>query len=153
MCSHFVVQGTLKRFFFASPNTSLFPTHRASVCPKTIFRGPVTSMTRHGMPLPSHHGGTYLSIRILHAFEPLGWQELGQAMGAHSVTWIRSYNCRSSDLAVQRLLRFNLQRHHIPLYITRKRIKPGLCFTFLQLHKDHFLEVIIQAMLAQKKAN
>ena len=28
--------------------SSLFPTHRASVCPQTILRGHVTSMTRHG---------------------------------------------------------------------------------------------------------
>ena len=52
--------------------------------------------------------------RILHAFEPLRWRELGQAMGAHSDTWIWSYNCRSSDLAAQRLLQFNPQHHHVP---------------------------------------
>ena len=53
-------------------------------------------------------------LAFLYAFELLGWQELGQVMGAHSVMWIRSYNCRSSDLAAQRLLRFNLQHHHVP---------------------------------------
>ena len=77
-----------------------------SVCPKTIFHGHMASMTRHRTPLPSHHGGTYLSTRSLHAFKLLGWRELGQAMGAHSVAWIRSYGCRSSDLAAQRLLYF-----------------------------------------------
>ena len=51
---------------------------------KELFRGHVANVTRHGMPLPSHHGGTYLSTSILHAFELLGWRELGQAMGAHS---------------------------------------------------------------------
>ena len=48
-----------------------------------------------------------LAFCILHAFEPFGWWELGQVMGAHSVAWIRSYDCRSSDLAAQRLLQFN----------------------------------------------
>ena len=55
-----------------------------------------------------------LAFCILHAFEPLGWQELGQVTGAYSVVWIRSYDCKSSDLAAQRLLQFNPQRHHIP---------------------------------------
>ena len=53
-------------------------------------------------------------LAFLHAFEQLGWQELGQATGAHSVTGIRSYDGWSSDLAAQRLLQFNPQRHHIP---------------------------------------
>ena len=52
-------------------------------------------------------------LEFLHAFKLLGWQELGQATGAHSVAWIRSYDCRSSDLAAQRLLQFNPQRHHM----------------------------------------
>ena len=51
----------------------------------------------------------------LHAFKLLGWQELGQATGAHSIVWIQSYNCWSSDLAAQRLLQFNSQQHHILL--------------------------------------
>ena len=51
-------------------------------------------------------------LAFLHPFELQGWQELGQAMGARSVAWIRSYNSWSSDLAAQRLLRFN--HHHIP---------------------------------------
>ena len=59
----------------------------------------------------------YLLI-FLHAFELLGWQELGQATGAHSVVWIRSYDCWSSDLAAQRLLWFNPQRHHVPQVVT-----------------------------------
>ena len=37
-------------------------------------------------------------------------KELGQVAGAHSVAWILSYDCRSSDLAAQRLLRFNPQK-------------------------------------------
>ena len=53
-------------------------------------------------------------LACIHSFELLGWQELGQAMGAHSVVWIRSYDCWSSDLAAQMLLWFNLQRHHVP---------------------------------------
>ena len=61
----------------------------------------------------------YLQYLHLHAFELLGWQELGQAMGAHSVPWIRSYDCWSSDFAAQRLLQFNLQHHHVPLIDTR----------------------------------
>ena len=48
------------------------------------FCGHVTNATRHGTPLPSHRGGTYLSTRILHTFELLGWRELGQATEAHS---------------------------------------------------------------------
>ena len=51
-------------------------------------------------------------LPFLHAFERLGWQELGQATGAHSIAWIRSYDGWSSDLAA--LLRFNPQRHHVP---------------------------------------
>ena len=51
---------------------------------------------------------------FLHAFELLGWQDLGQVTGAHSIAWIRSYNGWSSDLAAQRLLQFNPQHHHIP---------------------------------------
>ena len=53
-------------------------------------------------------------LAFLHASELLGWQELGQATGAHSIAWIRSYDCWSSDLAAQRLLRFNPQHHHVP---------------------------------------
>ncbi|XP_072851515.2 fibronectin type 3 and ankyrin repeat domains protein 1 isoform X1 [Pogona vitticeps] len=55
-----------------------------------------------------------------------GWQELGQATGAHSVAWMRSYDCWSSDLAAQRLLRFNPQRHHVPLVLSERRsiLKP-----------------------------
>ena len=57
----------------------------------------------------------YLFIYLhLHAFELLGWQELGQVMGAHSIVWIQSYDCWSSDLAVQRLLWFNPKHHDIP---------------------------------------
>ena len=60
-------------------------------------------------------------LAFLHAFELLGWQELGQATGAHSVEWIRSYDCWSSDLAAQRLLQFNPQHHHVlrsPIKVT-----------------------------------
>ena len=53
-------------------------------------------------------------LTFLHAFELLDWQELGQTTGAHSVTWIQSYDCWSSDLAAQRLLQFNPQQHHVP---------------------------------------
>ena len=42
-------------------------------------------------------------LTFLHAFKLLDWQELGQATGAHSVTWIRSDDSGSSDLAAQRL--------------------------------------------------
>ena len=35
-------------------------------------------------------------------------------MEAHSVAWIQSYDCWSSDLAAQRLLWFNLRHHHVP---------------------------------------
>ena len=51
-------------------------------------------------------------LAFLHAFERLGWQELGQATGAHSVVWIQSYDCWSSDLVAQRLLQFNPQCYH-----------------------------------------
>ena len=54
-------------------------------------------------------------LAFLHAFELLGWQELGQATGA--VAWIQSYDCWSSDLAAQRLLWFNPQPHHAPFYL------------------------------------
>ena len=53
-------------------------------------------------------------LTFLHSFKQLGWQEQGQATGAHSVAWIRSYDSWSSDLAAQRLLRFDPQCHCIP---------------------------------------
>ena len=62
--------------------------------------------------LPTEVVPIYL-LAFLHAFKLLGLQELGQATGAHSVAWIRSYDCWFSDFAAQRLLRFNPQRHHI----------------------------------------
>ena len=37
--------------------------------------------------LPTKVVPIYL-LTFLHAFELLGWQEVGQAMGAPSVTWI-----------------------------------------------------------------
>ena len=101
--------------------SSPFPTHRASVCLQTILRGHVASVTRHGTPFTFPLRWSlfiYLHFCILHAFELLGWRELGQETGAHSVVWIRSYDCRSSDLATQRLQQFNLQRHHISITIT-----------------------------------
>ena len=75
-----------------------------------------------------------LAYCILHAFKLLGWWELGQATGAHSITWIRSYDCRSSDLAAQRFLRFNLQHHHM-IYIPGQNIP--ICFNVT----DSFLPV------------
>ena len=42
--------------------------------------------------LPTEVVSIYL-LAFLHAFELLGWWELGEPMGAHSVTWIRSYDC------------------------------------------------------------
>ena len=45
-------------------------------------------------------------LTFLHAYELLGWQELGQATGAHFIAWIQSYDCWSSKLATQRLLQF-----------------------------------------------
>ena len=56
-------------------------------------------------------------LAFLHAFERLGWWELGQATGAPSVTWIRSDDGWSSDLAAQRLLPFNPQRYYAPIVI------------------------------------
>ena len=73
----------------------------------------MASATRHGTLLPSHRGGTYFIYLHLHVFELLGWQELGLATGAHSVVWIRSYDCWSSDPAAQRLLWFNPQQHQV----------------------------------------
>ena len=58
--------------------------------------------------LPTKVVPIYL-LAFLHAFELLDWQELGQATGAHSVAWIRSYDGWSYDLAAQRLLPFNPQ--------------------------------------------
>ena len=63
--------------------------------------------------LPTKAVPIYL-LAFLHAFEWLGWQELGRAMGAPLITWIQSYDSWSSDLAAQRLLQFNPQRHHVP---------------------------------------
>ena len=71
--------------------------------------------------LPTEVVPIYL-LTFLHAIELLGWQELGQVTGAYSIAWIRSYNCWSSDLAAQRLLQFNPQRHHIPYFSTNKNI-------------------------------
>ena len=59
----------------------------------------------------------------LHAFELLGWQELGQATGAHYVMWIRSYDCWSSVLAAQRLLWFNPQHHQLSLIALLKSLE------------------------------
>ena len=59
-------------------------------------------------------------LSFLHAFELLGWQKLGQATGALSVAWVRSYDDGwSSDLAAQRFLRFNPQHHHDPLRVIK----------------------------------
>ena len=63
--------------------------------------------------LPTEVVPIYL-LTFLHDFEWLGWQELGQAMGAPSIVWLQSYDFWSSNLAAQRLLGFNWQRHHIP---------------------------------------
>ena len=63
-------------------------------------------MERHDLPIEV--APIYL-LAFLHAFELLGWQELGQATGAPSVAWIRSYDGWPSDPAAQRLLRFNPQ--------------------------------------------
>ena len=100
--------------------SSPFPTHRASVCLKTTLRGHVASVTRHRTPLtfpPRWYLFIYSQFCILHAFEPLGWWGLRQVTRAHSVTWIQSYDCRSSDLAAQRLQWFNPQCHHVPSYL------------------------------------
>ena len=59
------------------------------------------------MVVPIYH------FAFLNAFELLDWWELGQATGAHSSVWIQSYDCRSSDLAAQRLLRFNLGKRSL----------------------------------------
>ena len=76
----------------------------------------MASATRHGMAV-TFPPWWYLFIYLhLHAFELLGWQELGQVTGVHSVAWIQSYDCWCSDFAAQRLLWFNLQCHHVPLY-------------------------------------
>ena len=74
--------------------------------------------TRRDMECVAFPPWWYLFIYShLYAFELLGWQELGQVTGALSIAWIRSYDCRSSDLAAQRLLRFNPQCHHVPFLI------------------------------------
>ena len=62
--------------------------------------------------LPTEVVPIYIYLH-LHDFELLGWQDLGQATGAHSVMWIQSYDCWSSDLATQRLPQFNLHHPHI----------------------------------------
>ena len=70
--------------------SSPFPSHRASVLSEDN--------------LPWSHGQCdldtercYLLTEVvpiyLLAFELLGWRELGEATGAHSVAWIRSYDC------------------------------------------------------------
>ena len=89
------------------PCSSPFPSRRASVCPKTVsvVMWPARLDTERCY-LPTKVVPIYL-LAFLHAFELLSWQELGQATGAHSVAWIQSYNCCSSDLAAQRLLQFN----------------------------------------------
>ena len=87
--------------------SSLFPSHRASVCLKTVsvVTWPVQLDTECRY-LPTEVVPIYL-LTFLHAFELLGWQELGREMEA----WIRSYDCWSSDSAEQRLLWFTPQRH------------------------------------------
>ena len=40
--------------------------------------------------LPTEVVPIYLGTCILHALKLLGWQELGQVTGAHSVVWIRT---------------------------------------------------------------
>ena len=73
--------------------SSPFPSHRASVLSKdnlpwshgqcNLDKNAVTFPPRWSLFIYSH----------LHAFELLGWRKLGQATAAHSVTWIRSYDC------------------------------------------------------------
>ena len=83
--------------------SSPFLSHRASVCPKTIcvVMWPVRLDTECCY-VPTVVVPIYL-LAFLHAFVLLGWQEPGQATGAHSVTWIRSYDCW-----------FNPQSHQVP---------------------------------------
>ena len=92
--------------------SSPFPSRRASVCPKTVsvVTWPARLDTKRCY-LPTEVVPIYL-LAFLHAFELLGWQELGQSDGS-SVTWIQSYDCWSSELAAQRLLWFYPQRHHV----------------------------------------
>ena len=83
-------------------------------CPKTV--SVVMWPARLGTEccyLPTEVVPIYL-LAFLHIFKLLGWQELGQAPGPHSVTWIWSYDCWPSDLAAQRCLWFNPQYHHTP---------------------------------------
>ena len=75
----------------------------------------------------------------------LGWQELGQATGAHSVVWIRS-DCLSSDLAAQRLLWFNSQRHHVSFHLEELLAKLAKDMLLLEV-KD--MTLLIQ-MMTQK---
>ena len=72
-------------------------------------------------------------LTFLHAFEQLGWQELGQSTGAHSIAWIQSSDSWSSDLAAQVLLRFNTQRHHISFEGAAHRYscEPSQCFKLM----------------------
>ena len=62
--------------------------------------------------LPTEVVPIYL-LAFLHTFELLGWQELGQATGAHSVTWIRTVDLLT--LQPRGFLQFNMQHHHVPL--------------------------------------
>ena len=63
--------------------------------------------------LPTEVVPVYL-LTFLQAFKLVGWQEMGQPTGAHSVAWIQSYDGWSSDPAAQMLLQFNPQCYHIP---------------------------------------
>ena len=49
--------------------SSPFPSCRTSVLSEDSFHGHMASTTRHGTPLPSHQGGTYLSTRIFTCFQ------------------------------------------------------------------------------------
>ena len=62
--------------------TSPFPSHRASVCTKTIFHGHVASatQTRNAVTFPLKW--SLLIYLHLHAFEPLGWRGAGTSNGS-----------------------------------------------------------------------
>ena len=55
--------------------SSPFPSHRASVCPKTIFRGHMASATQTWNAVTFPPRWSLLIYSHLHAFEPLGWRE------------------------------------------------------------------------------
>ena len=81
-------------------------------------------------------------------------------LAAHSVMWIRSYDCWYSDLAAQRLLQFNPQRHHVPfkgllLHLSKSLQNVLLAVSVMEkgFHEPGFLTMVLDNRFSVCEAN